>query len=266
VHFVHYSSDYLSVGEAVGAWDALSEDDSMDMHTLGVVGFLFEEVDERRANAEYNEAADAVLLQFVEDSEMKEVWSDDSASATLSFSITDLVAADDFMQNYYHYWGSLTTPPCTPAVSWHLAQNTIKVRHSTMEQFRNLTALWTHSGGEVDATTNYRPVQSNPSCISQCASSTEYDYCPEGSGASGDESTSDSSSTAVAVIVVVIVVILLVFVALFVFKEKKKERADTDTKMVASADCQPTHPTLPQMVTSASMNSVAGSQDGTTAK
>ena len=44
VHFVHYSSDYSDVGAAVGAWDALSEDDSLDMHTLGVVGFLFEEV------------------------------------------------------------------------------------------------------------------------------------------------------------------------------------------------------------------------------
>merc|ERR1719250_96619 len=141
---------------------------------------------------------------------MESVWSDADGEATISFSIPDLVAADDFMQNYYHYWGSLTTPPCTPAVSWHLAQNTVKVRHSTMKQFRNLTALWTHSGGQVDATTNYRPVQSNPSCISQCAATTESDYCPEGANVGGDESTSDSSSTEVAVIAVIIVVILLV--------------------------------------------------------
>ena len=44
VHFVHYSADYDSVGDAVAAWEALSEDDALDMHTLGVVGFLFEEV------------------------------------------------------------------------------------------------------------------------------------------------------------------------------------------------------------------------------
>merc|ERR1712113_710334 len=109
------------------------------------------EVDERRVNVVYNEKADAVLLQFVEDYEMKEVWSNVSASATLSFAITDLVDADDFMQNYYHYWGSLTTPPCTPAVSWHLAQNTIKVRKSTMDAFRARTGEWKMSGGAVDA-------------------------------------------------------------------------------------------------------------------
>ena len=44
VHFVHYSTDYDSVGEAVAAWDGLSEDEQSDMHSLGVVGFLFEEV------------------------------------------------------------------------------------------------------------------------------------------------------------------------------------------------------------------------------
>merc|ERR1719474_1244655 len=176
VHFVHYSSDYPSVGDAVGAWDALEDDDSKDMHTLGVVGFLFEEV----ANHEdYNLKADSVLLQFVADPEMESVWSDADGEATISFSIYDLVDPDDFMSNYYHYWGSLTTPPCTPAVSWHLAQNTIKVRSSTMEAFRAKTALWTYSGGIVDATTNFRPVQSNPSCITVCSGDDDDEgYCP----------------------------------------------------------------------------------------
>merc|ERR1712013_823150 len=72
VHFVHYSGDYLSVGDAVGAWDALAEDDSQDMHTLGVVGFLFEEVGD---DEEYNEKADFVLLEFAESSDMESVWS-----------------------------------------------------------------------------------------------------------------------------------------------------------------------------------------------
>ena len=69
----------------------------------------------------------------------------------LSFAITDLVAPEDFESSYYHYWGSLTTPPCTPAVSWHLARNTVKVRGSTMDAFRASTKEWTTSSGRVNA-------------------------------------------------------------------------------------------------------------------
>ena len=107
LHFVHFSTDYLSVAAAVEAWADLEGVAGADMHTLAVAGFLFEEVDD-----DVNVAADAVLLQFVENAAMLEVWTNASASAVLSFAITDLVDADDFMQNYYHYWGSLTTPPC----------------------------------------------------------------------------------------------------------------------------------------------------------
>jgi len=172
VHFVHYSSDYDGVASAVAAWNELSEDDAQDMHTLGVVGFLFEEVDDDES---YNGLADAVLLQFAEDPAMDEVWQNATGSAELSFAITELVAADSFMQNWIHYWGSLTTPPCTPAVSWHLARETIKVRGSTMDAFRVRTKQWTTASGAVDADINFRPVQSNPSCIASC----DEEFCPE---------------------------------------------------------------------------------------
>ena len=109
VHFVHYSSDYADVGAAVAAWDALSEDDSQDMHTLGVVGFLFEEVD---STEDYNVAADAIVLELATNTAMQDVWSDADGVAYLDLVIYDLVNATDFMDNYYHYEGSLTTPPC----------------------------------------------------------------------------------------------------------------------------------------------------------
>merc|ERR1719474_1488080 len=117
-----------------------------DMHSLGVIGVLFEEVE---GEEEYNEYADHVLLQFAGDSEMEELWQNATGEAHLSFAITDLVDAEDLMQHYYHYEGSLTTPPCTPAVRWHLARNTIKVTKDTMDTFRAATTLW--NDGDVDA-------------------------------------------------------------------------------------------------------------------
>ena len=65
-----------------------------------------------QVDTDYNEAADTVLLQFASDSGMDNVWSNATGYATLTFAITDLVNATDFEQNYYHYKGSLTTPPC----------------------------------------------------------------------------------------------------------------------------------------------------------
>merc|ERR1719229_176598 len=98
---------------------------------------------------------------------MDTVWSSASGSATLTFAITDLVDVADLEQNYYHYEGSLTTPPCTPSVRWHLAQNTIKISKSTMDTFRTATRLWKHI--DIDADSNFRPVLPNPSCIWTCS-------------------------------------------------------------------------------------------------
>merc|ERR1719192_2451552 len=111
----------------------------------------------------YDVAADGVLLSLAEDEGMQSVWSNATGSAILEFAITDLVNASDFREHYYHYRGSLTTPPCTPAVRWHLAQNTMKVRKSTMDLFREKSQLW-YATGAVDADSNYRPVMPYSSC------------------------------------------------------------------------------------------------------
>merc|ERR1712032_445591 len=130
---------------------------------LAVIGILFEET-----NDEYNAAADNILLQLALDKQMDAVWQNRSEQAFLSFAVSDLINISDATTNFYHYNGSLTTPPCTPAVSWHVAANPIKVRASAMDLFREKTKLWKDATGAIDADTNFRPIQSNPSCIQTC--------------------------------------------------------------------------------------------------
>jgi len=240
VHFVHYSSDYESLGDAVAAWDTLSETADQDMHTLGVVGFLFEEVDDVD---EYNAGADAVLLQFAEEDAMDSVWQHANGSALLSFAITDFVDPDSFMNSYYHYWGSLTTPPCTPAVSWHLAQNTIKVRGSTMDAFRARTKEWTTAAGHVNANSNFRPIQSNPSCVTTCyADEAEHEWCPS---TTTTDSGEEDGSSAIAeqgldgipgAVWLAMVLSLLVIAVVFAVLWCRSRASDTESNLAASIE------------------------------
>ena len=235
VHFVHYSSDYLSVGGAVEGWAELVSFEELDMHTLGVVGFLFEEVGDDEA---YDTSADDVLYQFANAAVMDNVWNNGTGEAILSFAITDLVDAEGFMNNYYHYWGSLTTPPCTPAVSWHLAQNTIKVRKSTMDSFRSKTKEWNTATGAVDADRNFRPIQSNPSCISTCSSS-EDEYCPSEASVKEDEG---DRFLPLWIVIGLTAGILIIggLVYFFYFKDKGKKQENKPTTTDLSRERIPT--------------------------
>ena len=62
------------------------------MYTLGVVGFLFEEVYD---DDDHNEKADV---------EMDSVWQEVDDEAHSAFSIYDLVDPEDSTSSYYHYW------------------------------------------------------------------------------------------------------------------------------------------------------------------
>jgi len=48
----------------------------------------------------------------------------------------DLLPANT--QNYYHYMGSLTTPPCTEGVSWYVMKDAVEVASAQAAKFSNL--------------------------------------------------------------------------------------------------------------------------------
>lgn len=84
-----------------------------------------------------------------------------------------------------------------------------------MNAFRAKTALWSTAEGHVDATSNFRPVQSNPSCISKCAGSSDLEYCPDGTELAEDEGESSLNQMmalwiSLGVLVAILLVVLLV--------------------------------------------------------
>ena len=50
-----------------------------------------------------------------------------------------------------------------------------------MDTFRSATKLWSEATGAIDADSNFRPIQTNPSCIWTCSDpdSVGTEWCPE---------------------------------------------------------------------------------------
>lgn len=65
-------------------------------------------------------------------------------------STTKILYANELIPNsksYYHYLGSLTTPPCTQIVEWYVMQEPITISQAQLKQFETLY------------TGNFRPTQ-----------------------------------------------------------------------------------------------------------
>lgn len=111
---------------------------AMEMHLvhqaedgeLGVVGVFFKV-------GEYNRTMQKVLKFMPKDS--------DSKNEITNFTInpTEFLPIN---RDYYHYLGSLTTPPCTQLVEWYVMKEPIEISQKQLEQFQRLYSK------------NYRPV------------------------------------------------------------------------------------------------------------
>lgn len=61
--------------------------------------------------------------------------------------------------DYYHYNGSLTTPPCSETVQWFVLKNTIKVPGSYLKRLRKID-----NGQGHPLTNNFRKTQALNGC------------------------------------------------------------------------------------------------------
>lgn len=128
MHAVHFKREYGTQQSAERFSDGLV-----------VVSYLF------RVRRAPNSALEPVLsaLNAVRGAEL---------SAPLSpFPLARLMK--EFEEDYVMYDGSLTTPPCSEAVTWLVSAQPLPVSREQLEEFRTLEGL----DGEVDR--NFRPVQ-----------------------------------------------------------------------------------------------------------
>merc|ERR1719183_3212042 len=106
-HFVHQLDDDALVG---------------GYHRLAVIGLLYELSDD------CNEFLDYFWSTFPDD---KGSESYDGQALDFNDKLTAALA-----EGYYHWYGSLTTPPCTEGVSWNLLKKTEKVCQRQVDKLR----------------------------------------------------------------------------------------------------------------------------------
>jgi len=137
LHFVHYSCAKASLGSTLenfqtelDVFDRTIKGE--DTHQLGVVGIMFDISDED------NPAFDAIF-DAAHYAKIKYPASSDDASVVVdNLDLSGLIPSDIGTAGYFAYEGSLTTPPCTNIVRWHVMNARASISAAQMAKFRGL--------------------------------------------------------------------------------------------------------------------------------
>ncbi|EDW24004.1 GL23614 [Drosophila persimilis] len=131
MHIVHRNKKYATIGEALNHPDGAA-----------VLGFFFNlDEDEGQGLVTINRH-----LHLIADANQE-------ATLNVTFSLSSLIAGVD-VDKFYTYKGSLTTPPCSEAVTWILYSDPIPISPKQISRFRQLSD--TQDGALVD---NFRTLQ-----------------------------------------------------------------------------------------------------------
>merc|ERR1712039_120429 len=132
-----------------------------DVHQLGVVGFFFEisEEDNPAFEAMFaDERMDRIETPLADGEELNEL------DFVEGLDLADLIPLDYATAGYYAYEGSLTTPPCTNIVRWHVMNAKAKISEGQMEKFRELL----QADGVHSQAPNFREPQTNVNTVYGC--------------------------------------------------------------------------------------------------
>ncbi|EDV30413.1 uncharacterized protein Dana_GF22952 [Drosophila ananassae] len=131
MHIVHRNKKYATIGEALNHPDGAA-----------VLGFFFNlDEDEGQGLVTINRH-----LHLIADANQE-------AILNVTFSLSSLISGVD-VDKFYTYKGSLTTPPCSEAVTWILFPDPIPISPKQISRFRQLSDV--QDGALVD---NFRSLQ-----------------------------------------------------------------------------------------------------------
>merc|ERR1712223_21802 len=129
LHLVHKKTSYSSVTASLSYNDGLA-----------VIGIMFQLADTSDAGLTEIINAAVAIKNAADQHTHKEAKSIDMSTFLYQTG-----------RSYYYYKGSLTTPPCTETVDWHLMEGAIRITEADLEKLRDLT--YTDDAPLVD---NYR--------------------------------------------------------------------------------------------------------------
>eukprot|EP01084_Bolivina_argentea_P013803 25871_1 len=153
LHFVHYACDYDDITAALSA-------DPIDTNALAVVAVLYEIGAE---NPFIKQVTEALLIGLP-------IQQAHGQIQITGVSMEQLVPNIDKNSKFYHYKGSLTTPPCTPVVLWHVLEDKMALSRYQLYQLRTKVFSLNSPNGYRLSAPNYRPVQFNSNPVSSCPS------------------------------------------------------------------------------------------------
>lgn len=133
MHNVHWNEKYETIGEALNHQDGIL-----------VVASLF------RVSNKVNDNLSSLTRSFklIEHAKTRTSYKED-------LLLGKFIAPTE---SFYHYNGSLTTPPCSVAVSWFVLTELSEISHEQLEAFRSVMTH-DHSGNPRRMAHNVRDIQ-----------------------------------------------------------------------------------------------------------
>ena len=130
-----------------------------DTHELAVIGIFFEITDYD------NPLFDAILNEDTLDHIQypSDVAGFQSEEIVTGVYLQDIIPEEVFTDGYFAYEGSLTTPPCTDIVRWHVMNAKSYIGKAQIARFRDLMYTSNHT-----VAPNFREIQHNINDVYAC--------------------------------------------------------------------------------------------------
>jgi len=221
LHFVHYSCNRASLGSTLEQYqtelnvlDASIRGD--DFHQLGVVGIMFDISDED------NPAFDAIFDDAVYDHIKYPAHSGDASTVIKDLDLSGLIPSDIGSAGYYAYEGSLTTPPCTNIVRWHVMNARATISAAQLDKFRGLMMSETTN---ATLAPNFREVM---------PTFNEVFACVEGEDVAEEHELLEDEFDEGWIVAVIAIIAAIVFLMCFILKTWKTNELQKELNAVST--------------------------------